>query len=307
MFGTNLAVLLIATMPIGLFQAESEHAGNPVLQSLKTEGFKVGKAVATFPQPLWNDGDSAEQQKIALRKAAGSGSRMNELLRDSVTAPNLLKLRDLKTDDESIVRVADILFAVHADFDSLDFDRLQRVLDREEAVEAGNMRFESKKVPKEALHLDEFAPNEKKPAENAGFEESFIHIEGRLLDRIGFETTERVTATKSSKSIVVAARTLSKINEKAKYPNLWRKILLTPGGRPNAPGPARRYAGGASVLKISKYQPIENTLIVEVHLVFAEPKEWFDGAPTLRSKIGLAVQDQTRRLRREIAEKKAKK
>ena len=151
-----------------------------------------------------------------------------------MTAPQLLKLRDLKTDADAIVRVADLLFVVHADFDALDFDRLERLLDRAEPVEAGNMRFETKKVSKDELKLDEFAGGEKQSTKPK-FNESFVHIEGRLLDRIGFETTERVTATKSNESIFVAARTLGRINEKAKYPNLWRKIFKTAGGRPNAP------------------------------------------------------------------------
>ena len=30
-------------------------------------------------------------------------------------------------------------------------------------------------------------------------------------------------------------------------------------------------------MKISKYAPLEKTLVVEAHFVFAEPKEWFDG------------------------------
>jgi hypothetical protein len=45
-------------------------------------------------------------------------------------------------------------------------------------------------------------------------------------------------------------------------------------------------------------------LLVEAHFAFAEPRAWFDGAPILRSKLSLIAQDQIRRLRRELAEKR---
>ena len=46
--------------------------------------------------------------------------------------------------------------------------------------------------------------------------------------------------------------------------------------------------------------------IVEVHFAFAEPRAWFGGAPILRSKIALVAQDQIRRLRRELAERRSR-
>lgn len=293
---TMVAVLWISPLP-AFFSEPPEHATNTLLTRLRAEGFVVGRAAATFPEFLWRDGDSFEIRKAAFRKAAGSVRRAEELLRDSPTAPHLLKLHDLKSDPETILRVADVLFVVHADFKKLDLDRFDRLLDRSGAVEAGNMRFESEKVARTDLRLDEPEPK----ANDANFREEFVHVQGRLLDRILFETTDRIVVTRSNESIVAASRTLSEPNEKSKYPNIWRKIFPTAGGRPNAPGSARKYQGGAAVLKISQYAPLDKILVVEARFVFAEPRDWFDGAPTLRSKIGLAVQDQIRRLRREIA------
>jgi hypothetical protein len=41
-----------------------------------------------------------------------------------------------------------------------------------------------------------------------------------------------------------------------------------------------------------------------MHGGFVEPREWFQGNPVLRSKLGLIAQDQIRRLRREIQQKR---
>ena len=54
-------------------------------------------------------------------------------------------------------------------------------------------------------------------------------------------------------------------------------------------------------MKVSRLATVPGALLVEAHFAFSEPQAWFDGAPILRSKIGVVAQDQIRGLRRELA------
>ena len=58
------------------------------------------------------------------------------------------------------------------------------------------------------------------------------------------------------------------------------------GGR-EEPASPKPYPGGASYVKISRLATVPGALLVEAHFAFVEPRAWFDGAPILRSKIGV--------------------
>jgi hypothetical protein len=121
---------------------------------------------------------------------------------------------------------------------------------------------------------------------------------GRLLDRIHFEATDQVLATRSKDSWVVASVTDPAFDDDPKYPNRWW-ALTRQNGR-EVPGMARRYAGGTGYVQITRLATVPGALLVEAHFAFAEPRDWFDGAPILRSKIGLVAQDRVRQLRRDL-------
>ena len=136
-----------------------------------------------------------------LRKVAGDDRAAKELLRYSVTAPFILKTRDV-TDGDSVVRVADLWFVVHASLDDVDPDRALRQADNQ-AVEAGNMRFESKILTEQDLRDRKVEPL----APLGGRKEWYTHLTGRLLDRIKVEATDRAVVTRSTDSLVIASRT----------------------------------------------------------------------------------------------------
>ena len=65
--------------------------------------------------------------------------------------------------------------------------------------------------------------------------------------------------------------------------------------------PNQTVRGRGELLKITRLSAVPGALLVEVHFLFTEPQEWFDGAPILRSKISLVAQDRIRSLRSELA------
>jgi hypothetical protein len=290
---TGQIVMIAALLLLSLIaepEVEPPHAANALFQGLRTEGITIEGTKVTFPAPVLNDGLSAEAQRAALKGVAGSDGRLDDLLSDSVSAPFVLKVHDEKGGEGVIIRCADLWFVVRADLAALDPAEIARRASNARPVEVGNMRFESHWLGTEDLKSRGIEPGER---------EWFVHLTGRLLDRIHVEATDRTVASKSEESWVIAARTDPKFDHDQKAPNRWWLI-----DRGEKPGAVHRYPGGASYAKVSRLRLAPGALLVEAHFAFAEPRAWFDGAPILRSKFSLIAQDQIRRLRRELAEQR---
>jgi hypothetical protein len=289
-----------AVVACQLPDVEPGHAGNPVYQALREHGSSVGETRVEFPAPALHDGASADDERAALKAITGSERAIGEFTRDSVTAPVVVKTHDLKAPDGTIRR-ADIWFVVHADLDAIEPARTAEAAEGEgEVVEAGNMRFHAR-----TLSLSELVQRGvRSPKLAKGYHEWYSHTEGRLLDRIRAEVTARTTATRTDGSWVIASQTDRSFDRDSTFPNCWTPIARK--GEREEPAEPRRYAGAAGFAKISRLNSVPGALLVEAHLAFDEPRAWFDGAPILRSKIGVVVQDRVRALRRELARGKSR-
>jgi hypothetical protein len=277
---------------------EPKHAANPVYKELITSGATLDGTSVRLATPLLRDGQPGDEQRGALRSMAGSDRALDDLLRDSVTAPQILKVRDEPSRDGTIVRGADLWFVVYADLTTIHPLESARQAEKEGATEAGNMRFETHLLSADDLKARSLSVSDGSDAR----EEWYAHMTGLLLDKIHVEATTQVCATRSAESVVVAARTARAFDSDEKFPNRWWPITRK-DGRDEA-GAAKPYAGGISYAKISQLDWKPGALLVEAHFAFAEPRVWFDGAPILRSKLALVAQDQIRRLRRELAKKR---
>jgi hypothetical protein len=294
---TWVPLLLGLLAPIQAPALEEPHAANAVYRALLDEGISIDDRTIRLPAPRLHDGLGAEQQHAELRKITGSDQGAAEFLRDSISAPIVLKLRDDRSAGY-VVRQGDLWFALRADFDAIDPDQLRLKTRDQKPVEAGNMRFESR-----ILEAADLKPLGIEAPKQEGFpREWYLHLTGRLLDRIHVEQTERGVATRSQDSWVVAARADPRFDREPKLANRWWPILKR--GAREEPGPTHPYPGGGSYVKISRLTEHPGVLLAEAHFAFSEPQAWFDGAPILRSKIGVIAQDQVRQLRRELAKRK---
>lgn len=284
-----LCVPALAASP----DVEAEHAKNVVFQTLLDQGQSLEGTRVEFPAPILHDGQAPDAQRESFEGVAGSKGRAAELARDSVSAPFVLKVRDIPTRGGSVVRAGDLWFLVHADLDAIDPDAVTP--GEGKPVEAGNMRFEGREVTSDELKTRGIAATE--PPSGRFPREGYAHTVGMLLDRLHVEATSRVTATRSADSIVVAWRTDPAFRGEGPARNLWRPLKGDAAG-------TRDYEGGGGYVKVSRYAPIPGTLLVEAHFAFDEPQDWFDGNPILRSKIALVAQDQIRNLRRSLKESK---
>jgi hypothetical protein len=275
---------------------EPAHAQNSVMTQVLQQGLEVGGKSLKLPPPSFFDGQDADAQRAALKEVVGSDRDVEELLRDSVTAPYKIKVRDVKASDATI-RAADLWFAVYADLKQVDAAREAARTDQRE-LEAANMWFQTR-----ILKADDIRAAGIKSADpGAGPGEWYAHIRAKLLDRIEFEVTNHVVASQSPDSIVIASLTDPAFARAGSIANGWKPLLTTGGSE--ADGSAKQpYAGGISYAKISRTALKPGALLVEMHFAFVEPDGWFQGAPILRSKFSLVAQDQIRALRRELAKK----
>jgi hypothetical protein len=280
-------------------RVEPEHARNPVYAAVLKDGLQANGATARLPEPRLRDGQDAEAQRAALREVAGTDQKLDEMARDSVTAPYIIKVHDLKAADATI-RVVDLWFVVHADIAEIDPAKEAAKADEKE-VEAGNMVMRTRILKPEELRAAGITSPASSP-EGSEPETWYAHIHGRLLDRIAFDVTNQVVATRTRESLVVAARTDPAFDKPGPYANGWKPVE---GGKEDAAGGALKpYPGGISYTRISRLAFRPGALLVEMHGAFVEPHEWFQGAPILRSKFSIVAQDQIRSLRRELARRK---
>ena len=267
---------------------EPVHAGNPVYVDAIRSGFHADGATIRFPGPILKDGLDANQQHAALLKLSGSERALADLLRDSVTAPFLLKVRDQKMTDAT-VRIVDLWYVVRGDLASLDPVEMASQASGK-AVEAGSMRFASR-----LLTDDELKPRGRSSHRGRDLARWFVHLEGRLLDRIAVEATNEVVATRTEESMVIAGRTDPVFDSDTTLANRWRTL-----GQDGQAGSWHPFRGGLTYTKISRLKQPPGALLVEFHAAFSEPEAWFQGNPILRSKFAPVAQDQIRRLRREL-------
>ena len=220
------SVILLVGLLAGQAQIEPAHAQNSVYREVLDQGLEIAGQKIELPRPRLVDGQELAAQRAAVREVAGSDRAFEDLLRDSVTAPYIIKVRDVKATGATI-RIADVWFVVYADLKQVDFGQEAARTDKKE-VEVANMWFQTRLLTDDAVQ----SIGLKLPAAEPGQNKWYSHVHARLLDRIDFEVTNQVMATQTAESIVIASRTDPAF---AKVPG-FRQSLEALGERRNQTG-----------------------------------------------------------------------
>ncbi|HEY8503540.1 MAG TPA: hypothetical protein VIL46_03085 [Gemmataceae bacterium] len=272
--------------------ADAHEEINPLYRELRREGVSVGEGLsAPLPPPTMPDGLSAAEQQRVLRELVRGRYPVAEFTRNSVVAPHLLEIRDVKPSAPGApARGVDVWFVAHGDLDAVaskDFlDRLSR--ERED-----NARWHALTEAELAKRGITIPPRRK---DNEGF----AFAEFPFLDRVQLAATAHSVWGRTDESVVAAVRVDPRFRGDPEFPNQWRPLKRGRSGKLE-PGEAHPYEGAGYYVKVTRLHEPKGALFVESHVIFTEPHGWFGGANLLRSKLPPVVQSEVRSFRRQVA------
>jgi hypothetical protein len=287
--------LALVLAPLAASAEEVDHLkDNEILQALQTDGVKsAGGVVAKLPEFTLVDGLDAAAQRAAMEKVADRNHPVDAMLRKAVTAPFVLKITDAQP--KTSMRRIDLWFVVHGDLDKISDEKFLKQYAKEDKEGPVQMGF--------FLEPAELKTREIELRQRPGVDERYAHTQVTLFDRVYVMSTGHGIKTRAEESVVTASMLDDRFASDKEYPNQWSPLERTDSGKLEV-GDPHPYSGTGSYLKATKLKEPAGAIFVEYHIVFDEPKEWFNGANLLRSKLPILVQDEVRKFRRRVAEDK---
>ena len=272
---------------------------NPVFRQLVATGLCAhaeGQHHVRLPEPTMVDGLDAAAQRQRIEKLAGPNRRIEDLLRNSVVAPFVLKIEDLPPvaggDLFRRVEVGYVAYGPLEKFFSESF--FEQMLHLAPSEKKTKLPLTSHLLAEEELRKRNIACGDRE-----GYKERYYFSTTALFDRVLLSATRRVVVTRQPDSVLVAAVIDARFANDPEYPNRWQSITLDASGQFRL-GPAQPYEASGTYTKITRLHQPDGALFIEHHQALAEPEGWFGGTHLLRSKLPLAVQDGVRKLRRQL-------
>ncbi len=289
------AILLVALSLAPAQPAADKHdEQNPLFKKLTETGLDVGgKEKTKFPAPTMADGLTGAQQTAVIKSVIGTDYSYDEFVRDSVVAPQILKIRDIPGGDpKAPARGVDVWFVVHGDFKRLEDDKF---LDKLLSSSKGSGEGKGK-----ALEAADLAKRKIVIKKEDVKRESYGTLEFDFLEKVRLNATGHAMWSRNKESVLAAAEIDPRFLGDEEFPNQWRSITKVGGVKIGAPNP---WSGAAMYVKVTKLSEPAGALFVEQHVVFTEPTGWFDGANLLRSKLPIAIPQNVRGMRQEFKKK----
>ena len=288
--GLSVLAILVSSLPCWATAEEP----NEILRMLLTAGVPItdGQA-AQLPKPTLTDRMTADAQRRQIEVVAEGRNSWDDLTRRSVVAPFILKISQDGSEPQGLARRVDLWFVAYGSLDKLagdDFlkDQFQTASDNSENASSarllGDADLKSRGLP---IPLADGDPR-------------YLAAETTLLERVRISATTRSVKTRTPESLVVASILDPRFAADAEFPNRWRPILYDDAGRRQF-GEPHVYAGLGSYVKATRLLEPDGALLVEYHVAYAEPGEWFNGANLLRSKLPILAQTVVRKVRRSLA------
>lgn len=286
-----LAVLLIG----GAVAAAAETPPrNPLFDELLDSGLQMPRApTVKLPPPLFKDGMDKAASKAALAKAAGK-LPLELFLKRSEQAPFHLKIESLNDkQDKRCGQALDLWFVAYGKQDAVQKKDIVNLLLVGEKKGEGLQKAEY-------LTPEQLEQRGIKPLSGDNLEERYATFDLELLDKVLVTGLTRNVKTWSKHSVCVATKLDERFEIDKQFPNRWRSIMRQ-ADKDDQLGPPKPYSGLAGYAVVAELAEPEGALLVEMHFVFHEPPQWFDGPNLLRSKLPILIQDNVRSFRRKLA------
>jgi hypothetical protein len=286
MYLTSLA------LACALIAADPHEKLNPVFEQLTEEGVDAGANVpkAKLPAPSLADGLDAAAQRATIEAIVGRAYTYEMFVRDSVVSPQIIRMPDAPAmADGQRLRQVDVWFIAYGDLDKIASKGFLGKL-------FGGGGGDAKGT---ALTAEDLAKHDIKIAPEAEKYEGYGHGSFELLEKVRLTGTTRSYWSRTDDSIVAAALLDPSFADDAEFPNYWQSITKGAGGAVlGAPNP---YHGTGQYIKITRLAEPPGALLVECHVIYVEPKGWFDGTSLLASKLPAVMQNQVREMRKKLA------
>ena len=272
-------------------------APNHVFQKLLESGVDVGGEQYVLPPPVLADGAS-ESEKLPAVKKLCVGVTFDQFAAREVNAPDITpRPKDLKKNDQGAVRQVDNYFIAFGDAQLL---RDKEFLNSLAKGNEGEGNAEGKVLTAEDLAKRGIAP----PTTE---QETIAFGVFSLLEKMRMSAVSHAMWSGGDESLVLAGYVDDRFKDDKEYPNQWKSLRRLDTGKWQE-GEPHPYSGAAFYTKFTKFEVPEKAgksgpaaaFFVETHLVFFEPRGWFQGAPTLTSKFSLIAENRAKDLRRKL-------
>jgi len=303
-----LAVVLLC------FAASASAAeNNPVMSELLDKGISItANQYDKLPAPTMVDGLDAAAQKKIIQGISDVGHPVEDLMRRSITAPLIIKKEGL-TRGENTLRRLDIWFIAYGDLDAVANEGfLKEQIQEEEEAE----KKESAKKPKPAFPTTSKSLTDEQVKARGitllpktdTLRERYIAADVTLFDKVKAQGTARAFQIRTPDSVLGCAILDPRFSTDKEFPNQWQKLALDENtGAVKKVGQPLPYSGVGGYLKATKLREPSDAIFVEYHLMFNEPKAWFNGANLLDSKFTIAGKDGAEKFRKSLLKKQKAK
>lgn len=137
--------------------------------------------------------------------------------------------------------------------------------------------------------------------------ERYAHVKFDLFNVVQISVTGRGMQTSGTSSELIAFKIDPRFNEDVEFPNWWKSIKLnTQNGRKEF-GDPQQYDPAGGFAKVTKLVAPKNQLFIEYHIIFDEPKGWFDGRDLLTTKLQQKFESDVRSFRIDLEKFEAQK
>jgi hypothetical protein len=280
-------VFLLVSASLTIGSSASFAQNNPVLELLLNKHLQAESNSAYFlAEPTLPDNADKETHTKLLASLPSRKQSVEELISGRTVAPFVFRHTFKGNEgDEIRLHLVDIWFVARG--------KLNQVYSEEFAIQLFQENRGSR-PPKVLTQTELLSRGIEEPKGN----ESYAFGRSTILDKVTVEAVSRVCISKTDESVIIAGMIDPRFTRDAEFPNRWLLDSIDSRGTAmelNGPCQNARF-----YTKITTFKAAPELLFIESHSVFEEPREWFGGSSSIKSKLPLVFQSTIRSLRRRL-------
>ena len=209
----------------GLLPGAAHEQANWLYRELHETGVAVSPTIKVpLPDPTLKDGLDPKSQEDAIAALAGTDYSVEDFLRQSVVAPNILRFRDIDpSDKEAPAHGIDLWFVAYGSLETLTNKDFLKSWQNSQKEGSGHVLTEAE-LAKLKLKV-KTGPNEEEAYGTATF---------AVLDRVQLTITTHSDWTRNEESFLVASKVDPTFENDPDIPNQWRWMEKDDQGRGQA-------------------------------------------------------------------------